>query len=98
MRAPAVSDEVFPERLVALKTDDRHRVTVGEEALSWYGIARVGRKEEWPSWTPTADIKKRFADSGVEPFLSTPEEFAKFLAVETPRYAKIVKDARIPAQ
>src|SRR6188472_356022 len=37
----------------------RYGVTVGEEALSWYGIAKVGRKEEWPSWTPTADIKKR---------------------------------------
>src|SRR4029453_6678091 len=24
-----------------------------------YGIAKVGRKEEWPSWTPTAEIKKR---------------------------------------
>ena len=46
----------------------------------------------------SADIKKRFSDAGVEPFLSTPEEFAKFLAVETPRYAKIVKDAKIPAQ
>jgi lipoprotein-anchoring transpeptidase ErfK/SrfK len=37
----------------------RYGVTVGEDALSWYGIAKVGRKEEWPSWTPTADIKKR---------------------------------------
>jgi len=37
----------------------RYGVIVGEEALSWYGIAKVGRKEEWPSWTPTADIKKR---------------------------------------
>jgi lipoprotein-anchoring transpeptidase ErfK/SrfK len=37
----------------------RYGVTVGEEALSWYGIAKVGRKEEWPSWTPTAAIKKR---------------------------------------
>jgi lipoprotein-anchoring transpeptidase ErfK/SrfK len=47
----------------------RYGVTVGEDALSWYGIARVGRKEEWPSWTPTADIKKRldvpdFVDGG----------------------------------
>jgi lipoprotein-anchoring transpeptidase ErfK/SrfK len=40
----------------------RYGVTVGEEALSWYGIARVGRKEEWPSWTPTAEIKKRLGD------------------------------------
>jgi lipoprotein-anchoring transpeptidase ErfK/SrfK len=37
----------------------RYGVTVGEDALSWYGIARVGRKEEWPIWTQTADIKKR---------------------------------------
>jgi lipoprotein-anchoring transpeptidase ErfK/SrfK len=37
----------------------RYGVTVGEEALSWYGIAKVGRKEEWPSWVPTADIKRR---------------------------------------
>ena len=37
----------------------RYGVTVGEDALSWYGIAKVGRKEECPTWTPTADIKKR---------------------------------------
>jgi len=37
----------------------RYGVTVGEEALAWSGIAKIGRMEEWPSWTPTADIKKR---------------------------------------
>ena len=37
----------------------RYGVTVGEEALSWSGVAKVGHKQEWPSWTPTADIKKR---------------------------------------
>ena len=37
----------------------RYGVTVGEEALAWSGVAKVGRMEEWPSWTPTADIKKR---------------------------------------
>lgn len=37
----------------------RYGVTVGEEALSFSGIAKVGRKEEWPSWVPTKDIKKR---------------------------------------
>jgi lipoprotein-anchoring transpeptidase ErfK/SrfK len=39
----------------------RYGVAVGEEALAWYGIARVGRKEEWPGWTPTPDIKRRLA-------------------------------------
>jgi lipoprotein-anchoring transpeptidase ErfK/SrfK len=37
----------------------RYGVTVGEEALAFSGIAKVGRKEEWPSWTPTAETKKR---------------------------------------
>jgi len=32
----------------------RYGVTVGEEAQAWSGIAAVGRKEEWPTWTPTA--------------------------------------------
>jgi lipoprotein-anchoring transpeptidase ErfK/SrfK len=40
----------------------RYGVTVGEEALSWYGVAKVGRKAEWPTWTPTADIKKRLGN------------------------------------
>jgi lipoprotein-anchoring transpeptidase ErfK/SrfK len=38
----------------------RYGVTVGEDAMSFYGIAKVGRKEEWPRWVPTADIKRRF--------------------------------------
>jgi lipoprotein-anchoring transpeptidase ErfK/SrfK len=40
----------------------RYGITVGEEALSWYGIAKVGRKEEWPTWTPTAEIKRRLGN------------------------------------
>ena len=37
----------------------RYGVTVGEEALAWSGVAKVGRKAEWPTWTPTEEIKKR---------------------------------------
>jgi lipoprotein-anchoring transpeptidase ErfK/SrfK len=37
----------------------RYGVTVGEEALAWSGVAKVGHKEEWPSWVPTAEIKER---------------------------------------
>jgi lipoprotein-anchoring transpeptidase ErfK/SrfK len=32
----------------------RYGVAVGEEAMAWSGVARVGRMTEWPSWTPTA--------------------------------------------
>lgn len=27
--------------------------TVGEEAMAWSGIAKVGSKTEWPAWYPT---------------------------------------------
>ena len=40
----------------------RYGVTVGEEALAWSGVARIGRKEEWPAWVPTAEIKHRLAN------------------------------------
>ena len=46
----------------------RYGVTVGEEALVWSGVAKVGRKEEWPTWTPTADIKRRMG-AGVPSFV-----------------------------
>jgi lipoprotein-anchoring transpeptidase ErfK/SrfK len=37
----------------------RYGVTVGEEALAFSGVARVGNMREWPDWIPTADIHKR---------------------------------------
>jgi len=44
------------------------------------------------------DVKKRLADSGVDPLVSTPDHFAKYIREETVRYAKIIKDAGITAQ
>jgi lipoprotein-anchoring transpeptidase ErfK/SrfK len=37
----------------------RYGATVGEQGQDWSGVATVGRKEEWPGWTPTADEKRR---------------------------------------
>jgi lipoprotein-anchoring transpeptidase ErfK/SrfK len=31
----------------------RYGITVGEEAMAWSGIAKVGSKNEWPAWHPT---------------------------------------------
>jgi lipoprotein-anchoring transpeptidase ErfK/SrfK len=56
------TDARFLYYVLADKMAIRYGVTVGEEALSWYGIAKVGRKEEWPSWTPTPEIKKRLGN------------------------------------
>lgn len=37
----------------------RYGVAVGEEGLTFKGQAVVGRKAEWPSWTPTASMIER---------------------------------------
>lgn len=50
----------------------RYGITVGEEALAFSGIAKVGNMQEWPRWTPTADIHKRieglprFVEGGID--------------------------------
>jgi lipoprotein-anchoring transpeptidase ErfK/SrfK len=37
----------------------RYGVTVGEDAQSWAGIARIGNMQEWPPWVPTEGEKQR---------------------------------------
>jgi tripartite-type tricarboxylate transporter receptor subunit TctC len=41
------------------------------------------------------DVKKRFADLGVEAVSSTPEQFSAFIRTETEKYAKLIKEANI---
>lgn len=37
----------------------RYGVGVGKEGFEWAGIAKVGRKVEWPSWTPPEEMIQR---------------------------------------
>jgi len=37
----------------------RYGIGVGAEGMAWSGRARVGRKAEWPRWTPTAAMIRR---------------------------------------
>ncbi len=37
----------------------RYGITVGEEAMAWSGVAKVGRMAEWPAWVPTEGEKER---------------------------------------
>ncbi len=40
----------------------RYRVGVGREGFAWQGHAYIGRRAEWPEWTPPADMLKRRPD------------------------------------
>ena len=37
----------------------RFGIAVGRQGASWHGTAVVGRKAKWPSWTPTANMRKK---------------------------------------
>jgi tripartite-type tricarboxylate transporter receptor subunit TctC len=44
------------------------------------------------------DLKKRYADLGVEPVSSTPEYFGEFIKTESDRYAKLIKEVGIKVE
>lgn len=76
----------------------------GLVAVNWWGVL-------YPAGTPKAvvdklnadtvkaladaDVKKRFADLGVDAVSSTPAEFAAFIKAEMEKYAKLIKEANI---
>lgn len=46
-------DVIAPGRAV------RYGIAVGRDGASWTGEAVIGRKAKWPTWTPTANMRKR---------------------------------------
>jgi tripartite-type tricarboxylate transporter receptor subunit TctC len=80
---------------------------LGYDAFGWYGLGA-------PSKTPVGIINKlsdamnatladpkskaRLADLGVEPMSLTSAEFARFVADETEKWAKVIKSAGIKVQ
>lgn len=43
----------------------------------------------------TPDIKEKLASQGLDPFISTPEQFAELMQAETARYTKVIRTANI---
>src|SRR6266513_2212478 len=76
----------------------------GLVAVNWWGVLM-------PAGTPRAivarfhgdtvktladpDVKKKFADLGIEAVSSTPEQFAAFIRTEMDKYGKLIKEANI---
>ncbi|UJW76193.1 L,D-transpeptidase [Rhizobium sp. SL42] len=42
----------------------RYGVGVGREGFGWSGVVKIGRKEEWPTWRPPAEMRRREAAKG----------------------------------
>jgi tripartite-type tricarboxylate transporter receptor subunit TctC len=76
----------------------------GLVAINWWGVlfpagtpkAIVGKlNADTRKALADAEVKKRFADLGVEAVSSTPEQFAAFIRDEMAKYAKLIKEANI---
>jgi len=51
----------------------RYGITVGEEAMAWSGIAKIGSMTEWPAWHPTpGEISRLGVPSYVAPGADNP--------------------------
>ena len=42
----------------------RYGIGVGRDGFGWSGVVKVGRKAEWPTWTPPAEMRRREAKKG----------------------------------
>jgi tripartite-type tricarboxylate transporter receptor subunit TctC len=79
----------------------------GLVAVNWWGVFM-------PAGTPKAitdkfhadlvramqdeEVKRKFADLGVEAIYSTPEQFVSFMRSETAKYSKLIKEAGIKVE
>jgi tripartite-type tricarboxylate transporter receptor subunit TctC len=79
-------------------------IVPGYEASGWYGIGAprntpaeiVGKlNAEINAALATEKLKARLADLGYQTFTSTPAEFAKMVAQETEKWAKVLKFAGV---
>lgn len=76
----------------------------GLEIILWYGLlAPAGTSNaiihkmsaEIARMTAIPEFKEKLAGQGLEPFISTPEQFAALMKADTAKYAKVIKSANI---
>jgi tripartite-type tricarboxylate transporter receptor subunit TctC len=76
----------------------------GFEAKGWYGVLAPAATPraiinkvagEIASMLATPDIKSQLNAQGVEPFISTPEQFAALMKADTERWTKVLKTGNI---
>jgi len=79
----------------------------GFEVTNWWGIcATAGTprpvieklNRELSAIVASSETKKRFEAEGADPLQMSPEEFGRFIAQETAKWSRVVREARIRAE
>jgi tripartite-type tricarboxylate transporter receptor subunit TctC len=79
----------------------------GFEATNWYAFVAPGKtpkaiidfwNRELVKALKDPDVNKELAKHGLEPQPGTPEELAKYMAAETEKWGRVVREAKITAE
>ena len=79
----------------------------GYDVASWNALAAPAKTpravilrlhEELAKAVASPDVQKRFAELGVDPRTSSPEQLREFFSSESQRWSKVVEAAKIPKQ
>ena len=79
----------------------------GYDASSWYGLVMAAATPapivsrlsgDMVKALASADMKERLSSQGVDPVAGGAEEFRRYMAAEIPKWAKVIRDAKIPPQ
>ena len=90
----------FTEAYVGEHTTDLAETIPGYDATSWYGLMVPANTPqpimqrlhaEISKIMQSPDVKQRYAQLGVDPVASTPEQFKAYIQSETAKWAEVVK-------
>ncbi len=79
----------------------------GYEASSWYGLVMAATTPapivsrlsgDMVKALATADMKNRLSAQGIDPVAGGSDAFRQYVMAEIPKWAKVIREAKIPAQ
>ena len=79
----------------------------GYDSSSWYGLVMAAATPQpivsrlsgdMIKALAAADMKERLSSQGIDPVAGGSEEFRKYIAQEIPKWAKVIREAKIPPQ
>ena len=106
LRALGVSGPVRSQVLPDVPTV-AERGLPGYEAVQWYGVLLPARTSkaiisllhrEFAGILKNPAVRTRLENEGGDVVASTPEQFAAYIRVETAKWAKVVKEAKVKAE
>ena len=106
LRAIAVSSMKPSAALPGVPTVHESGVP-GYDASSWYGLVMsaatpapiVSRLSgDMMKALATPEMRERLSNQGIDPVTGGSDEFRKYMAAEIPKWAKVIREAKVPAQ